>query len=236
MRAVSLVGYKKSGKTTLAVDLARELTARGLAVSAAKFSHHALDKTDTDTAKLAEVCVAVAGFDPDSTALFWRGQKFLPDLIPLMRADVLVVEGGKSLGWLPRVLLLRSPGEAPELTPELALGVWSPQGMIAAPGMHAIGSVGELADTVLTRGFALPGLDCGACGHAECRGLAAEIVAGRAAPKDCKARGGGLTVRVGEAEMALNPFTASVVRGAIEGMLSQLKGYAPGQPIRIELD
>ena len=29
---------------------------------------------------------------------------FLRDLVPLLDADILLVEGGKTIGWLPRIL------------------------------------------------------------------------------------------------------------------------------------
>lgn len=58
MKAVSvpiigIVGWKKSGKTTLSVRLIAEFTRRGLSVSSIKHAHHAfqIDDGDTDSAK-----------------------------------------------------------------------------------------------------------------------------------------------------------------------------------------
>lgn len=235
MKAISIIGYKKTGKTTLAVNLARELTSRGLRVAAAKFTHHALDREGTDTAKLAEVCSAVVGLSESQTQIVWNARRYLPDLLPLVSADVLLVEGGKSLGWLPRVLLLRTPGEADELGRELALATYGPVG---ASGLHAVADVPELADLVLAKGFALPGLDCGACGLENCQRMAERMVAGRINGEDkpCKAAQGSLRIEIGGARLGMNPFVASIVRGSIAGMLGQLKGYAPGTPVRIEMD
>jgi molybdopterin-guanine dinucleotide biosynthesis protein B len=226
MIAVNIVGYKKSGKTTLAVALARALGARGLTVAGAKFSHHPLDKTGTDTARLAEVCQAVAGLGPEETALLWPRRRYLTDLLPLLAADVLVIEGGKSLGWLPRILVLRAPEEAAELSPELALASF---GDVAAPGLPHFTEVAALAELVAARGFALPGLDCATCGRPDCRELTREIVTGAADPTACQARGGGLSVTVNGAPMGLNPFVSRVMAGSIRGMLAELKGYAPGE-------
>lgn len=226
MIAVNIVGYKKSGKTTLAVALAEALSARGLRVAGAKFSHHPLDKAETDTARLAAVCTVVAGLGPDETSLFWTRRRHLTDLLPLLSADVLVVEGGKSLGFLPRILVLREPAEATGLSPELALASF---GEVIAPGLPHFTDVAALAELVATRGFTLPGLDCGTCGRPDCHTLAAEIVAGTASPTDCKARGEGLSVTVNGAPLGLNPFVGRVMAGSIRGMLSELKGYAPGE-------
>lgn len=235
MKAISIIGYKKTGKTTLAVNLAREFVSRGLKVAAAKFTHHGFDREKTDTALLAEVCSAVVGLSENQTQIIWNSPRFLPDLLPLVSADVLIVEGGKSLGWLPRVLLLRSPGEADELGRELALATF---GQVGAPGLHSVTNVSELAELVLAKGFALPGLDCGSCGLETCWRMAERMVAGTVNGEDkpCKAAHGALRIEVGGARLAMNPFVASIVRGAIVGMLGQLKGYAPGAPVRIEMD
>ncbi len=233
MKAVGIIGYKKTGKTTLAVSLASELTSRGLRVAAAKFTHHAFDRADTDTAKLAEVCSAVMGLSENQTQMVWNDKRHLPDLLPLVSADVLIVEGGKSLGWLPRVLLLRSAGEADELGRDLALATY---GGVGAAGLHSVSAVSELADIVLAKGFALPGLDCGACGLESCRALAERMAAGTADDLRCKASHGGLRISVGGTTLAMNPFVASIVRGSIMGMLGQLKGYAPGVSVRIDMD
>ena len=65
MIAVNVVGFKNSGKTTLAVKLAAALAKRGRRVAGAKFAHCHFDRENADTAKLADVCRAVAGISPD---------------------------------------------------------------------------------------------------------------------------------------------------------------------------
>jgi len=61
MIAVNIVGYKKSGKTTLAVALARALGARGLTVAGAKFSHHPLDLFAAEARRIFELTPSAAG-------------------------------------------------------------------------------------------------------------------------------------------------------------------------------
>lgn len=50
---IGIAGWKNSGKTTLAVRLIAEFTARGFAVSSIKHAHHAfqIDDGDTDSAR-----------------------------------------------------------------------------------------------------------------------------------------------------------------------------------------
>jgi len=233
MKAIQIVGYKKSGKTSLALELAAALKARGLAVSAAKFTHNpSLDKADTDTARLAAHCRAVAAFTPAESAVFWSGPRFLHDVLPLLDADVLVVEGGKELAFLPRVLVLRDPAEAAALQPGLALAAF---GEVGAPGLPHLRDVEELAELALARGFLLPGLNCGACGEASCAELAARIVAGDAAPADCQAVREAMRVTVNGVPLAMNPFVERILAAGITAMLGQLKGFAPGR-VEIGLD
>jgi molybdopterin-guanine dinucleotide biosynthesis protein B len=233
MKAIQIVGYKKSGKTTLALELAAALKARGVAVSAAKFTHAAsLDKADTDTARLAAHCRAVAAFTPAEAAVFWSGPRFLHDVLPLLDAQVLVVEGGKELACMPRVLVLRDPSEAAELGAGLALAAFGP---VTASGLPQITDVAALADLVLARGFMLPRLDCGACGQASCADMAARIVAGQASPGDCQAVREAMQVTINGAPLAMNPFVERILAAGISAMLSQLKGFAPGR-ITIGMD
>ena len=43
MHVFGIAGYKNAGKTTLVVELVRELTARGLRVATVKHAHHEFD-------------------------------------------------------------------------------------------------------------------------------------------------------------------------------------------------
>jgi len=235
MRAVNIVGFKDTGKTTLCVTLIRELMALGITAGALKLTHQAgLDKPGTDTAKLFEVSPAVAAIGSSESALFWRGKKSLADMLPLLGQEMLVVEGGKTLTVMPRIVIARNRAEAQELgagEQGLALAVYGPEGLDNVPATR---DVRVLAQIVSERAFLLPGLDCGACGRADCRALAVDIVAGRASISDCAAMSGELSITVNGAPLALNPFVARIFRAGITAMLRELKGYSPGE-IRISL-
>lgn len=235
MRAISIAGFKNSGKTMLTSLLAAALERRGLTVSIAKRTHHGLDKPDTDTAKLCAPGRIVAGFSETETALFWGGPHTLPDMLPLLRADILLVEGGKSRDWLPRVLCAREPSEAEALSRGLALASY---GRVPVEGLPHFTetSMDDLAALLAERAFLLPGLDCGACGYEGCLGLARAVVAGTAAVRNCKALKSGMAVTINGQPLGLNPFTAGMLGGAIRGMLREMKGVAPGDvEIRLKL-
>lgn len=232
-KAVSVVGFKKSGKTSLVLELARELSGRGRKVAAVKLTHHGLDLDGTDTARFARECVSVAGLGPGGTTLLWNSARPPQDLLPLLGADIVLVEGGKSLTWLPRFVVLGTDEDESVLGNGLALATW---GTGALPGLPRAASVAELATLAEARAFALPGLDCGACGRDSCLELAREIVAGTAEAKACGAMNARLVVRVGGQRLALNPFVDRLVTATIRGLLTELKGNVPGQQVEIILE
>lgn len=233
MRAIAVVGYKKSGKTTLALELARELKKLGHSVTLAKHSHHGFDeKAETDTARFREQADMVLGFSPGGSFVSWPVERSVTDLIPLVTTDFLVLEGGKTLGLMPRIIIAPDEATARDLDPELALAAY---GDAAYEGLMATRDVAGLARIAAHEGFLLPGLDCGACGRENCRALAADIVAGEATIEDCKAQGGSIRISVGGKPLPLNPFVERILGSGIRGLLSELKGFGPGA-VDIHLD
>ena len=232
-KAVSVVGFKKSGKTTLMLELARELTARGRKVAAVKFTHHGLDLEGTDTSRFAQECVSVAGIGPETTTLLWNAARPLQDIFPLLDAEIVLVEGGKSLTWLPRIVVLGCAEDESALDNGLALASW---GTGSLPGVRKADSVAELASLAENSGFALPGLDCGGCGRESCLALAREIVDGETDVQSCVAMHAKLCIRVGGQRLALNPFLDRLVTGTIRGLLTELKGNVPGQKVEIIME
>ena len=232
MKAIALIGNKKSGKTTLASQLCSYLDRLGYRVAAAKFSHHAFDQEDTDTALLSAHTQAVIGISPDQSLVQWKDQKSLFDLLPLISADVLVVEGGRDLEAMPRIVLPKEDESDRDLGADLALAAWQRTYGAHLPVLH---SVQEVAHKVLEQGFLLAGNDCGACGRENCGLLARDILQGRARPEDCKAQHSALRIQVNGRTLGMNPFVENLIAGCIKGMLEQLKGYAPGT-IEISLE
>lgn len=234
MKAVSIVGPKNSGKTTLGLKLAEHFKKMGMTVAAAKFSHHGLDWKETDTAKYAEHCDAVAGLGPSETFVHWTDRRFLPDILPLLTADVLIVEGGKSLGYLPRILCLS--GDLSDgtdwLVPELAIASYGEQ---TVDGVEAMETVEDLAATVLKKGFFLPGMDCETCGRPDCKSLAMDIVKGTVTTDACLALHNSIEVSINGAPLGMKPFVEDIVSAAIREMVRTLKGYSPGEAT-IKLD
>ena len=230
MQAISIIGFSNSGKTTLISRLSECLEARGLKVAIAKHTHHELDKPDTDTALLMGPKRTIVGLSntkdgKGEAMIHWGHPCFLRDLVPLLDADILLVEGGTTIGWLPRILCLR---------PELALATYGDNKLPGLPSFTAE-DLDALVDLVLEKGFLLPALDCGACGEADCTAMTQRIVAGEKTPGDCVAARGSIEVTVNGQSVGLNPFTAQMLSGGIKGMLGALKGMVPGGEVIIRM-
>ncbi len=235
LRAMSFVGFHDAGKTTLVVRLAEYLRDQGHRVGIMKSSGHGFDCGSTDTGKLAATGCPTAGLSPDQTMVLLPRRVSLHSALPFLDADILLVEGGKGLTCLPRIILPKMAQDMELLDAGLALGCWDAGHGCDCRPWSRFDDVIELAELVLGKGFLLPGLDCGACGRENCAALAREIVAGRATAEDCRAESSQLEVLVNNVPLGMNSFVASIMASTIRGMLSQLKGYAPGRvEIKVE--
>lgn len=234
MIAASIVGFKKSGKTTLTLALAEELGRLGRKVAIVKCTETGFDEpADTDTARFKTVAPVVGGISGAETFVSYGRRRPLYNLVPLLEADTLLVEGGKELGYLPRIVLARPDDDVEALSRGLALTVVHVSERGEADPVE--GDPATLARLILDRGFLLPGLSCGACGRKGCTEVAREIVAGTAGTDACAAHDDAVSVRIGGRELAMKSFVADMVASSIRGMLSALKGVGVG-PIDIHID
>jgi len=123
-KAIGFIGYSNSGKTTLIEKLIPRLRAQGLSVSAIKNAHHGfdMDRPGKDSHRYRE---AGAGQVLIATGERWalltetpRGHATLDELLAqLAPCDLVIVEGFKSEGRLPRIEVRRSSVTDPPLYP-----------------------------------------------------------------------------------------------------------------------
>ncbi|TEU11824.1 MAG: molybdopterin-guanine dinucleotide biosynthesis protein B, partial [Anaerolineales bacterium] len=121
MRTVGIVGYKNSGKTTLARALAQELVKRGHRVAAVKHSSEGMDFLGKDTARLGEFADRVGFISPLESGVFWKKPLSLENMAPYLEADILLVEGFKAEKTFPKIVCLRGEPDDRDLFDGLAI-------------------------------------------------------------------------------------------------------------------
>jgi molybdopterin-guanine dinucleotide biosynthesis protein B len=124
MKAIGVIGYSNTGKTTLIEKLIPLFTARGLRVAAIKNAHHGfdMDRPGKDSfryraAGAAQVLIA--------TGLRWALLTETPErpatldelLAELAPCDLVIVEGFKSEGHIPRIEVRRHTNTEPPIFP-----------------------------------------------------------------------------------------------------------------------
>ena len=123
-KVVGFIGYSNTGKTTLIEKLIPLLRARGLRVSAIKHAHHGfdMDRPGKDSYRYRE---AGAGQVLIATTQRWALLTETPQapatleelLAQLAPCDVVLVEGFKSEGRIPRIEVRRSTNTEPPIFP-----------------------------------------------------------------------------------------------------------------------
>ncbi len=126
MKVFGVAGYKNAGKTTLVVDLVRDLTRRGLRVATVKHAHHDfdIDQPGKDShqhrsAGACEVIVASSRRWAHIVELAERPEPSLDELLTHVATDVdlVLVEGFKH-GDHPKLEIRRVGSDAPLIAAE----------------------------------------------------------------------------------------------------------------------
>jgi molybdopterin-guanine dinucleotide biosynthesis protein B len=234
MKAVGIIGFKKSGKTTLGVRLAAELGQRGHKVGVIKHTAEGLDRPETDSVKYSRVSGFAAVSGPKGAEILLQGEHKLDDILDYFQGDLLLVEGFKEDKTFPKIVCLRNAEEKNELCNGLELGTASFEKGLADFDIMNDEHVRSMADLIVEKGFKLTQLDCKKCRFHTCAAMAKAIVAGQATLSECVSLNPSLSIKVDDKEFALNPFTANLCKQTIIGMLSSLKGYKKGK-VTIEI-
>jgi molybdopterin-guanine dinucleotide biosynthesis protein B len=220
MRAIGIIGFSESGKTSLGIGIAKELTTRGFTVAAIKHTHAGIDISQKDTALYAEYCASVTALSETRTMTISSPTKPLNKLISSLHYDFVIVEGFKDDMSFPKIICKGKNEE--ELTHDL---------MIAMVEKKKINNntIKQLCTLIENKAFFLGGLDCKKCGFSTCGELAKGIINGKYDPSRCKTLHEALTLTIDDEQFLLNPFVSSTLRGTIIGFLQNLKGYKKGK-------
>lgn len=107
MKVISVVGYKKTGKTTLVTQLVKKLSGRGKVGTVKQMCHHRFNPENTDTGKHFDAgAEAVAAITESELVLVKRNPSLTESLNALADSgmDFAIVEGAKTSS-LPKIVL-----------------------------------------------------------------------------------------------------------------------------------
>jgi molybdopterin-guanine dinucleotide biosynthesis adapter protein len=122
VKAVGIVGYHKSGKTTLGVKLCKELTSKGLRVGVVKHVSCELQFPDADSSRYRAFASVVAAASPAEAEIIVRGEKSLEEMLRYCAGcDFVLVEGFKKERLFPKIVCLREKEEKEDLSDGLEL-------------------------------------------------------------------------------------------------------------------
>lgn len=152
MKAVGIVGYHKSGKTTLGIKLCKELSGRGVRVGVIKHVSCDLQFADSDSSRYRSFASVVAAASPGEAEIIVKGEKSLDDMLRYcVDCDWILVEGFKRQRKFPKIVCLRSREEKDDLLDGLELFTASFKEGIADYLISSDEHVRKMADAALER-------------------------------------------------------------------------------------
>jgi molybdopterin-guanine dinucleotide biosynthesis protein B len=248
MKVVSVAGYHRTGKTTVVVELIKELKKRGYKVVSIKDIHSekfTMEKEGSNSWKHWEASgdvVIARGLT--ETYQIWHKQLALKEMLDKLDADWVVVEGMRSEA-LPRIICAESKQQLEELVDGTVFaisGKYSDDHSFYEnlPVLKAEKDIVELVDRVETIVFEVLPLAksscCNECGMS-CREMVCEILAGNKTRNSCKTdRNRKVVVKLDGQDLKLVPYVQKTLKDVAIGYLQNLKGYKKGSKITIEID
>lgn len=228
MKVIGIIGFKKSGKTTLGVRLAKELGDMGHRVGVIKHAHEDINLADTDSSRYRAYSDFVAAVSPRESEIILKGKHSLEEALKYAEGDIVIVEGFKREKTYPKIVCLREKEERKDLFDGLEICTAGFGEGIADFNISDDDHVKAMARMAVERSFKLPDLDCGHCGFENCYDLARAVVAGKEDLSRCVSLAPPVTIKIAGEELPLNPYNTDLFRKTIQAMLSCLKGFKKG--------
>jgi len=247
MKVFSVAGYHHTGKTTLVVELLKELKKRGYKVASIKdihFEDFTMEKQGSNSQKhLSASDNVVFARGLKETYQIWNRQLTLNKMLEHLDADYVIVEGMKKTP-LPKILCAKNEKQLSELFDKTVFAI---SGKYAeeysdykgTPTFPTQKNIEKLADLIEKKVFrVLPfskGGKCGLCG-ATCREITERILSGEIKRDACKiSKDDKINLHMNGKEIEMAPFVRDILKGTINGFVRNLKGCEKGK-VEIVID
>jgi molybdopterin-guanine dinucleotide biosynthesis protein B len=240
-KTVSIIGYKNSGKTTVAEALIKELRQRGSTVVSIKHTAEdvRLDTPGKDTERLRKAgAKATAILHDNAGAIFYDHPLLIQDASKkLGTADYLVIEGFKTVKNHARIIVPREESDIEELSSGLELAIVNLHDLILDTdiAVHKIDEIDKIAEIVEKKSFImLPDLNCGGCGYENCLEMGKAILRGEKVAEECVVYKMDFSLKVNGEEIPVNNFVRRAMENVILGFIKTLRGIEPAKKVELE--
>lgn len=252
MRAFSVVGITKSGKTTTIEQIIRELKKRSFSVGTIKDIHYqnfTIDKEGTNTYRhMAAGSELVAARGYNETDILYPAMLPIEDLLKLYVQDYVAMEGVSDYN-VPIILCAHNLNDIKKHMESEYFGrVFAISGVLSnikqdcfegIPIINAINDIFSLADIIQDKVFEiLPDFSpqcCTKCGFG-CRELCSRILKGISKRSDCRISKTKIILKVGGKKISMVPFVQNILTDSLIALIQNLKGYKKGEKIEITLN
>jgi len=156
VKGVGIIGYHKSGKTTLGEKLCKELASKGLRVGVVKHVSCELQFADADSSRYRAFASVVAAASSTEAEIIVKGERSLEEMLRYCAdCDFVLVEGFKKQSLFPKIVCLREKEEKEELLDGLELITASFEKGVADYLISKDEHVRKMADVVMKKAVEL---------------------------------------------------------------------------------
>lgn len=248
MKAISVNGITKTGKTTVCECIISGLKKRGYSVGSVKEIHYDKFKIDTPETtntnrhkKAGAQLVTARGFY--ETDILYQEKLSIKQILEHYDYDYVILEGVSDCN-VPRILTGKNYDDIIIKMDPKAIAV---SGVIAntetgeiegLPIINCLKEADKLVDFVMDNAFEpLPDFDehcCTACGYT-CGELAAKIAHGEETYDKCVLNNQSVELSVNGKNIPMVPFVQRILKNSVVGVVSELEGYNSTQEIKVKI-
>lgn len=247
MKAIAVIGYHHTGKTTTVMSIVQALKDKGYKVATIKDIHS--EKYRADTAGKNSALHIEAGSSQTvakglyDTAIIYPRSLPLNEILPHISADYLVIEGMKDAA-VPKLVCAANTGQLDELIDDTCIGIC---GLIAntdyshpsLPVFRLPQDAAALCERVIATSFEILPIPeeecCSRCGSS-CYEMAKAIVQGRKSRSDCVLDGeNSIVLKVDGKQVVIVPFVQDILQDTIMAVLKNLKDTDISKEIEIQI-
>lgn len=251
MKAFTVIGTTKTGKTTTIENIIKELKRRRFSVGSIKEIHYDKFAIDTEGTNTYRHAAAGAGIVTArghcETDILYPRKLSVEEILKYYDQDYVVMEGVSDYN-LPVIVCASDTADIEKYRKKDYFNrVFAISGVVSntekdyngIPVINAVERAEELTDLIIEKVFdILPDYSpecCSECGYS-CRELASRILSGRSKRQDCKIGQAKILLKIDGKNIGMVPFVQNILIDTIRGLVSNLKGYKKSGRIDITIN